>query len=81
MWLVLLSVWFKCFIISWAVSAIYLDISDSDMTKQFLTDYGIVRGILYYIFISALLGFGLSLLIFIGLFIAAITGAFFSFIF
>lgn len=81
MWLVLLSVWFKCFIISWVVSAIYLDISDSDMPKQFLTDYGIVRGILYYIFISALLGFGLSLLIFIGLFIAAITGAFFSFIF
>lgn len=81
MWQVLLSVWFKCFIISWTVSAIYLNISDSDMVHQFLTDYGIVRGILYYIFISALLGFGLSLLIFIGLFIVAITGAFFSFIF
>lgn len=81
MLLVLLSVWFKCFIISWAVSAIYLNISDSDTPKQFLTDYGLVRGILYYIFISALLGFGLSLLVFIGLFIAAITCAFFNFIF
>lgn len=81
MWLVLLSVWFKCFIISWTVSAIYLNISDNNMTKQFLTDYGFVRGMLYYIFISALLGFGLSLLIFIGLFITAITCAFFNFIF
>lgn len=76
MWAVLFSVWFKCFIISWSVSALWCGLS----TDKY-EGYGSIRTILYYLLWTALLGLVLSFLVFGGLIIAAFVCKFFLFIF
>lgn len=78
----LFAVWLKCFILSLAVSVIYMImINLDDDVKQFITDYGAVKGVLYFFFITFLLGFGMSLLAIIWLFIIATIYGFVMFIF
>ena len=59
-----LLLWFgKVYIVAWVVTTIFFTLTGIIDLGEFIDTFGAVRGILYFIFITAITGLGIALLI------------------